>query len=130
MTSKHTERAHQQLAFFQRKEAALKRQRFEAPDNPVVVALKQTTLALYKIAGRISKKKVPHTVGDLIKPAAIGMVKTVFGEDMERNWKVSHSQITQHLGEAWTCLSLDIKQQDADHIKAKGTVWLQTFETS
>ncbi|XP_068204625.1 SCAN domain-containing protein 3-like [Palaemon carinicauda] len=52
LTSKHPQHALQERAFFERK-AALKRQRFETPDNPAVVALKQATLASYKVAWRV-----------------------------------------------------------------------------
>ncbi|XP_068204583.1 SCAN domain-containing protein 3-like [Palaemon carinicauda] len=130
LTSKHPQHALQERAFFERKEAALKRQRFETPDNPAVVALKQATLASYKVAWRISNKKAPHTIGeDLVKPAAIDMVKTVCGEDVARKLEIiplSNDTVRRRIVD----MSLDIKHQVVDHIKAKGAFSLQLDEST
>lgn len=130
LTSKHPQHALQGRAFFERKEAALKRQRFETPDNPAVVALKQATLASYKVAWRISNKKAPHTIGeDLVKPAAIDMVKTVCGEDVARKLEIiplSNDTVRRRIVD----MSLDIKHQVVDRIKAKGAFSLQLDEST
>lgn len=70
-------------SFFERKEEQIKRQRLDAPKNSFVHSAQQATLASYHVAWRIAKQKKPHTIGeDLIKPAAIDMVRIISGDEI------------------------------------------------
>ena len=47
--------------------------------------LQQATLALYLVAWRIVRAKKPHNIGEeLLKPAALDMVRTVYGHELAK----------------------------------------------
>ncbi|XP_025420883.1 zinc finger BED domain-containing protein 5-like [Sipha flava] len=96
----HFERSHSQfaekdIAFFKRKEYALKNARMDSSGY----FFKSTEAGLeasYCIALRIAKNKKPHTIGEnLIKPCILDAVKLVLGEQhVEKINKISLSNNT------------------------------------
>lgn len=89
LESKHNELVNKDRSFFERKEQQLKRQRLDAPTNPAVIGMKQQTLASYLVSWRIARAKKPYTIGeDLIKPAALDLVRTTIGNEFAK--KIEH----------------------------------------
>ncbi len=82
LATKHAEHVNKDREFFERREAALKRSRFEPATNPALLAAKQATLASYLVTQHIARKMKPHTIGEqLVKPAAMDMARLVCGDD-------------------------------------------------
>ncbi len=74
------------LEFFERKLNSAKSTK-KALSNIASVPSK-ALLEPYEVSRRITQKKKPHTIGeDLILPAAIDMVSTMFGESMGQQLK-------------------------------------------
>jgi hypothetical protein len=57
--------------------------RLDCPSNTLTVSLQKTTKASFDVAWKIARSKKAHNIGEeLIKPAAISMVRTVCGDDI------------------------------------------------
>lgn len=96
----HFERSHSQfaekdIAFFKRKEDALKNARMDS-SGYFFQSTEAGLEASYCIALRIAKNKKPHTIGEnLIKPCILDAVKLVLGEQhVEKINKISFSNNT------------------------------------
>lgn len=87
LDTKHGNIANKPREFFERKLNNVKSTK-KAFSNITSVPSK-ALLASYQVSHRIAQKKKPHTIGeDLILPAAIDMVSTMFGESMAQQLKV------------------------------------------
>lgn len=86
LDTKHGNIANKPREFFERKLNNVKSTK-NAFSNITSVPSK-ALLASYQVSHRIAQKKKPHTIGeDLILPAAIDMVSTLFGDSMAQQLK-------------------------------------------
>ncbi|XP_068205434.1 zinc finger BED domain-containing protein 5-like [Palaemon carinicauda] len=89
LEGKHSGFVKKDRSFFEREEQKLKRQRLDAPTNTAVTSMQQLTLASYLIDWRIARAKKAHTIGkELVKPAALDMVQTIYGKEFAK--KIEH----------------------------------------
>lgn len=71
------------LEFWKEHKNKIKRMRLDCPSNTLTVSLQKTTKASFDVAWKIARSKKEHNIGEeLIKPAAISMVRTVCGDDI------------------------------------------------
>jgi len=130
LATKHAEHVNKDREFFERREAALKRSRFEPATNPALLAAKQATLASYLVAQRIARKMKPHTIGEqLVKPAAMDMARLVCGDDAAKKMQsisLSDNTIRSRIVD----LSLDIKDQVVARMKKAGKWSYQLDEST
>jgi hypothetical protein len=120
LETKHSDHVNKDRAYFEQREAALKLRRFETPSNPALLAAKQATLASYLVAQRIARKMKAHTIGEeLVKPAAIDMVKLMCGDDAAKKIQpvpLSNDTVRSRIVD----MSLDIKDQVVARMKETG----------
>ena len=90
----------------------------------MVYSVQQTTFASYFVAWWIVKQKEPHTIGEeLVKPAAVDMVRTICGGRPGR----SNRSLCRMIRFVRYDMSNDIKQQV---ITASGKFSLQLDEST
>jgi len=66
------------LQFWKEHQTKIKRMRLDCPSNTLTVSLQKTTKASFDVAWKIARSKKAYNIGEeLIKPAAISMVRTV-----------------------------------------------------
>ena len=130
LVTKHAEHVNKDREFFERREAALKRSRFEPATNPALLAAKQATLASYLVAQCIARKMKPHTIGEqLVKPAAMDMARLVCGDVAAKKMQsisLSDNTIRSRIVD----LSLDIKDQVVARMKKAGKWSYQLDEST
>lgn len=82
MHTVHPTMVNKPLSFWKDEQLKIKRMRLDHPTNTATVSLRNTTKASFEVAWKIARSKKAHNIGEeLIKPAAIAMVKTVCGDD-------------------------------------------------
>ena len=71
-----------------KKKKKIKKQRLDAPTNTMIIRMQQTTLASYLVPWRIAGAKKAHNIGkESIKPAALDMVRTIYGNEFAKKLK-------------------------------------------
>ena len=130
LDTKHKEHSEKSHDYFIRKESELKRQRLDAPNQKGVFSLTQATLASYHVAWQIARCKKPHNIGEeLIKPAALDMVRIVCGDDAAAKIEsvpLSNSTIASRISD----ISDNIKSQLIQEIRNSKYFSLQLDETT
>ncbi|XP_042224418.1 protein ZBED8-like, partial [Homarus americanus] len=129
LETKHPEHSEKDLEFFKRHELRLKRQKLDASGS----FQQQSAAAVeasYEVALEIAKQKKPHTIGEtLIKPCILKMVKLVLGEaSAKKMQQVSLSNNT--LQKRISHMSIDVKEQVLDEIKASPLFSFQLNEST
>lgn len=131
LETKHATFANNDRKFFEKKEMQIKRQRFDTQSDKGPFSFSHsTTMASFLAAWRIAKQKKPHTIGeDLVKPAAIDMVRTVCGDDVAKKiQEIPLSNDTVH--SRIIDMSNDIKSQLIESLKKSGQFSLQLDEST
>ena len=130
LEAKHSRLVNKQRSFFEKEEQKLKRQRLGVPTNTVVMCLQQATLASYLVAWRIVRAKKPHNIGEeLLKLAALDMVRTVYGHEFAKKIEgvpLSNDTVKKRI----QSMSCDIKDQVIEAIKRSGQFSLQLDEST
>ena len=125
----HSEHRHKDVAFFERLEANLKRQRLDATgsihkQNSAIVE------ASYEAALGIAKNKKPHTIGEkLIKPVMLKMVSLVLGESSAskmRQVSLSDNTVQRRIAD----MAEDVKVQVFAEIKESPIFAIQLDEST
>ena len=92
--------------------------------------LQQATLASYLVAWRIVRPKKSHNIGkELLKPAALDMVRTVCGYEIAKKIEgvpLSNDTVKKRI----QSMSCDIKDQVIEAIKRSGQFSLQLDEST
>ena len=130
LEGKHSGLVNKERSFFEREEKKLKRQRLDAPTNTAVMGVQQATLASYLVAWRIARAKKAHTIGEeLVKPAALDMVRTIYGNEFAK--KINHIPLSNDtVKNRIHSMSCDIKDQVITAIKKGGQFSLQLDEST
>ncbi|XP_064412969.1 zinc finger BED domain-containing protein 5-like [Latimeria chalumnae] len=117
------------LSFWKEKEANVKRMRLDAPSNLVTVSLEKVTKASFEVAWRIARCKKPHNIGEeLVKPAALAMVRTVCGDEIAKKLELvqlSDNSIKRRID----CMSQDILEQVVHGLKQARKFVIQIDES-
>ncbi|XP_076036535.1 zinc finger BED domain-containing protein 5-like [Oratosquilla oratoria] len=72
------------LSYWKDKEEQIKRSRIDTPSSSFF-SLEKASLASFEVAWMIAKSKKPHNIGEeLVKPAAMAMVKTLGATDIAK----------------------------------------------
>src|SRR5215469_84174 len=129
LETKHSDLSNKDRTFFETKETHIKRQRLDS-GNKSVCCLEKVTLASYHVAWRIARQKKPHSIGEnLIKPAAIDMIRLTCGDEYVKKIEqipLSNDTICKRIQD----MSIDIKKQVISGIKNSGQFSLQMDETT
>lgn len=131
LETKHPAFLNNDRGFFERKEMQLKRQKFDTQCDKGPFSLhRTTTMASYLAAWIIAKQKKPHTIGEnLVKPAAVEMVRIVCGDDTAKKiQQIPLSNDTVH--SRIIDMSIDIKNQVIEALKTSGKFSLQLDEST
>lgn len=129
LETKHPEHVEKDLEFFKRHELRLKRQKLDASGSFQQQSA-AAVAASYEVALEIAKQKKPHTIGEtLIKPCMLKMVKLILGEaSAKKMQQISLSNNT--LQRRISHMSLDVKEQVLDEIKASPLFSFQLDEST
>ncbi|XP_068233586.1 zinc finger BED domain-containing protein 5-like [Palaemon carinicauda] len=94
------------------------------------MSVQQSTLASYLVAWRIARAKKVHTIGEeLVKPAALDMVGTIYGKEFAK--KIEHVPLSNDtVKKRIQNMSHDIKDQVIAAIKKSGHFSLQLDEST
>ena len=129
LKTKHPQHVEKDVAFFQRHEAGLKRQRLDCTESfnqSNVSALE----ASYVIALEIAKQKKPYSIGEtLVKPCLLKTVKLVLGDASVVKLKqisLSNNAIQRRILD----MSEDVKKQVVNEIKASPMFSFQVDEST
>ena len=130
LETRHSRLVDKQQSFFEREEQKLKGQRLDASTNTVVMHLQQATLPSYLVAWRIVRANKAHIIGEeLVKPAALDMVRTVYGYEFAKKIEgvpLSNDTVKNRI----KSMSCDIKDQVIETIKKSGQFSLQLDEST
>ncbi len=126
--SVHPKFVEKQLSYWKDKEEQTKRSRIDAPSS-TAFSLEKASLASFEVAWIIARCKKPHNIGEeLVKPAAVAMVKTIGGADIAKKVEsvpLSDNSIKRRID----LISEDILAQLIVALKKAGTFSLQTDES-
>ena len=127
----HSKHCNEPRSFFERHEKVAKRQRLDAPQQRHAVhSLRDMNMASLHVAWRVARCKKAHTIAeDLIKPAAIDMVKCIGGDEIVKKLQMiplSNNTIQRRI----SMISEDICNQVIECIKQSGFFSLQLDEST
>ena len=130
LEKRHPESMNKDREFFKRREVLLKKTRLDFRVNPTLSASKQIMFASYLVALRIAKTMKPHTIGEqLVKPAALEMVKIVCGDEAAKKLQsipLSDNTVRSRIID----MSLDIKENVLSRMKRAGKWSFQLDEST
>ena len=117
LNTKHSQLSDKNRKFFEIREQNLKRQRLDSVSNNFICTLKQATMASCVVAWHIARSKKAHAIGEnLVKPAAIDMVRIMCGDDVAKKLDIvplSNDTVRRRIAS----ISANIKEQLISSIK-------------
>ena len=104
LEARHSGLVNKERSHFETEEQKPKKPRLDSPTNSVVILVQQATLTSYLVGWRIARAKKANNIGEeLVKPAALYMVRTIYRNKFAEKLENVPCQMTQFINEIRAC---------------------------